>query len=72
MQFQAELRKPVAKVVEELLGVTKMLELDDKVIGEAGDDHVTTCVPFPPLPDPAVQDIVQVHVGEQRRSRSSL
>src|SRR6266516_6229662 len=72
MQLQGELREPAAKIVEELLGVTLMLEPDHEVVGPAHDDHVTACVASPPLPGPLVQDIVEVHVGEQRRGRSSL
>jgi len=33
MQLQPELREPLAKVVEELLGVALMLEADDEIIG---------------------------------------
>ena len=72
MQFQTELREPLAKIVQELLGVTSMLEPDDEVIGEPRDDHVAAGVPFPPLLDPPVEDVVQVHVGEQRRNRCPL
>ena len=72
MQLQVELRESLAKVAEELLCITLMLEPDDEVIREARDDHVTACVASPPLPDPPVQDVMEVHVGEQRRSRCSL
>jgi hypothetical protein len=66
MQLQVELRKPLTEVPEELLGVTKMLEPDDKVVGEAHDDHVATRMPPSPLPGPPVEDVVEVDVGEQR------
>ena len=36
------------------------------VVGEAHDDHVTAREPLPPPVGPQVQDVVQVHVGEQR------
>ncbi len=42
------------------------------IIGEPGDDHVAPGVPQPPLPGPAVNDVVEVHVGEQRRHRCPL
>src|SRR5215831_3137878 len=67
MPFQSELREPLAKVVEELLGVTLMLEPGHEVIRPAHDDHVTACVASPPRLGPPVQDVVEVHVGEQRR-----
>src|SRR5262245_43228032 len=49
-----------------------MLESDDEVVRPAHDDHVTACVAFPPRLSPPVQYVVEVHVGEQRRGRSSL
>src|SRR6266542_1188348 len=70
MQLQGELREPLAKVVEELLGVTSMLEPNHEVVRPAHDDHVTACVASPPLPSPLVQHIVEVHVGEQRRGHA--
>ena len=57
---------------EELLCITKMLEPDDEVIGEPGDDHVAPGVPLSPLPDPPVEDVVKVDVSEQRRNRCPL
>jgi hypothetical protein len=70
MQLQPELRQPLAKVVEELLGVALMLEADDEIIGEPHDDHVAACLPTPPLPDPPVEHVVEVDVGEQRRGHA--
>ena len=37
------------------------------IIGETHDDHVTARMPLPPPVSPQVQDVMQVHVGEQRR-----
>jgi hypothetical protein len=39
-QLQAELRKSVAKLGEEPLGVIPVLEADDVVVGEAHDAHI--------------------------------
>ena len=72
VQLQGELREPVAEVAEELLGVTLMLEPDDEVVRPAHDHHVTARLTPPPLPGPPVQDVMEVHVGEERRGRSSL
>ena len=42
------------------------------VVGEPHDDHITASpVPPPPL-DPEIKNVVQVHVGEQRRCRCPL
>jgi hypothetical protein len=49
MQLQAELREPTAKIGEEPLSVTPILEADDVVVSEPHDDHLTARFP------PAVQ-----------------
>ncbi len=56
----------LAKPGEEPLGVVLMLEPDDEVVGPPHDDHLTAGVPPPPPVGPQVQDVVQVHVREQR------
>jgi hypothetical protein len=67
VQFQAELREPAVKLFQEPLGVLPVLEPDDEVIRPAHDNHVTMRLPFPPPVGPQGEDVVQVHVGEQRR-----
>ena len=52
VQFQRELREPVAKVAEEPLGVLAMLKARDVVVREAHDDHVAVRVPASPLLGP--------------------
>ena len=49
-----------AKVGEEPLRISLMLEPGDKVVGIPHDDHVTVCVPASPLPDPPVEDVMEV------------
>jgi hypothetical protein len=49
-----------------------MLEPGHEVIREAHDDHVTVCVLASPLPDPPVDDIVEVDIGKQRGGRCPL
>ena len=72
MQLQVELPEPFAKIGEEPLRIGLILETGDKVVREAHEDHVSTRVAASPLRDPQVQDVVQVHVGEQRRGRCPL
>ena len=72
VQLQAELREPLAQRPLEPLSVVLVLEPCDKIISEPHDDHVTARVMLPPPLGPQVQDVVQVHVGEQRRNRCSL
>ena len=72
VQFQPELREPAAELFQEPLGVIFVLEPDDEVVREPHDDHVTVRVVFPPPVGPQVEDVMQVHVGEQRRNRCPL
>ena len=72
VQFQPELREPAAQIVQEPLGVLPVLKPDDEVVREPDDDHITVREPVPPPVGPQVQDVVQVHVGEQRRNRCPL
>ena len=67
VQFQTELREPLAKVGEEPLRIGLMLEPGHKVVGEPRDDHITVGVPSSPLPDPPVEDVVEIDVGKQGR-----
>ncbi len=67
VQFQPELREPAAQLAQEPVGVLPFLEPDDEVVREADDDYVTVRVASPPPVSPQVQDVVQVHVREQRR-----
>src|SRR5512135_739846 len=61
-QLQAEPRKPAAKISQEPLSVTAMLEAHHVVVGEAHDDHVTMRVPPPPLVGPQVEHVMEVNV----------
>ena len=60
MQFQAKLREPLTKIVQEPPGVTGVLEPHDEVIGEPHHDHIAAGVPVPPLSDPSVEHVVEV------------
>jgi hypothetical protein len=68
VQLQPEPRKSLTKVGEELPCVILILESGGKVVGEADDDDVTMRLPLSPLPDPPVEDVVEVDVGKQGRS----
>ena len=57
---------------QEPLSVVTVLEPDDEVVSEPHDDHITARMPLPPPVGPQVQDVVQVHVREQRRNRCPL
>src|SRR5262249_25118588 len=72
VQFQPELRQPLAKLDCEPLGVFPPFKPNDEIVGPAYDDHFTAAGPTPPPSGPPLQDVVRVHVSEQRRYRSPL
>ncbi len=71
VQLQAEPGESFAQIVKEPISVTSVFKSSHEVISEAHDDDVTRSGLFPPLPGPTVKDIVEVHVGEERRGDSS-
>src|SRR6266511_2360080 len=71
-QLQAELREPAAKVGEEPLRITLVLEAHDVVVREAHADHVAARFAESPPLGPQIEDVVQVDVREQRRNRCPL
>ena len=58
VQLQAELRKPLTKIIQEPFRITEVLEPDHEVVREPHDDHVTVCVAASPPIGPQVEDIV--------------
>jgi hypothetical protein len=66
VQFQPELREPLAKLGQELPRILLLFEADDEIVRPPHDDHITVCVAVPPPVSPQVEDVMQVHVREQR------
>src|SRR5215472_5140174 len=66
VEFQTELRQPLLELFEELHGIGSLLETHHKIVGIANDDDVA--LSDSPAPDiyPQVEDVVQIHVSEQR------
>ena len=62
MQCQAELFHAGGKLAEESLGIVAVLETHDEVVRVPNDDEVARCVSIPPLLNPEIENIVQVHV----------
>src|SRR6478609_10838178 len=69
VKLQTELGEPVAQRGKEPVGVVTMLKPDGEVVSETHDNDVAARVVVSPPIDPQVEDVVQVHVGEQRRYR---
>src|SRR6266568_8923673 len=72
MQLQPELREPLAKIGKEPPCIGLVLETNGEIIGEPDGDHVTLGEPVPPPLDPQDENVVQVHISEQRRCRCPL
>jgi hypothetical protein len=51
----------------EALRIPAVLEADDEVVRIAHDDEIAPGVALPPLIDPQVERIMQIHVGQQGR-----
>src|SRR6516164_3307295 len=66
MQFQTEPYQPFPKLHEEPLGVGPVLKTHHKIVGIADDDDIAACHFLAPGLNPQVENIMQVHVGEQR------
>src|SRR5665213_686971 len=67
VQFQGELAHSFAQVLEKLLGFPFVLESEQHVVRLSHDDNVAAGFEGAPLLDPQVEDVVQIHVREQRR-----
>ena len=72
MQRQRKRPQPFAHRVPEAPGVALVLKAGDDVVGVPHDDHVALRLAPSPALGPAVEDIVQVDVGEQRRDHRAL
>ncbi len=72
MQLQVELREPLPKVDKKPLRIGLMLETHNEIVSETHNNHITMRMPTSPPVGPQVEDIVQVHVSQQRRRRSTL
>lgn len=68
VQLQEELREPVAQLLVEPFGVIPVLEAHHEVIGETHDHYVPVRVPGPPLVSPQVENMMQIHVRQERRN----
>lgn len=57
---------PTSQLGQEPLGLVLVRESHDKIIRVADDDHIAGRVTLSPLIHPQVQNIVQVHIRQQR------
>ena len=67
VQPQPEPREPLAQRGPEPLSVTTMLEAHHEVVRVTHGEHLATRLLTTPLVDPEIEDVMQVHVRQQRR-----
>jgi hypothetical protein len=72
MKFQRKAPHSFTELLLEPTRILLVLKTYNDVIGVSHDDNVSVRMPLPPLLYPQIEDVVQVHVGEQRRGRSPL
>jgi len=65
VQNQSEPDEAFPKLVQEPFGLVAMLESHDEIIGITHDNDIARSELRPPLLNPQVEDVVQVHVGQQ-------
>jgi hypothetical protein len=66
VELQLILRESIAERCEKLFSITAMLETHYEVVGITHDDDLPSCMPLSPVMGPSVEDIVQVHICEER------
>ncbi len=69
---ETEAFKAILKVSQESLSLIAVLEPKDEIVGVAHDDHIAGGMTTSPLMCPQVQDVVEVHIGKQRRDHRAL
>jgi len=72
MQFQTKLCQPFSKFFQEPFSFYSVLKAHHQIIGVTNDNHIASRRFLAPDFNPEIEDVMQVHVGEQRRSHCSL
>jgi hypothetical protein len=72
MQLQSELAHTLREFCPEAFGIRLVLKSEHDIIGEADNNHVALRLFLTPRPDPEVEYIMEVDVGQQRRSTATL
>jgi len=66
VQFQSKLPQPFPEILPKTVSFRRVLEPQDRIIGLAHDDHVSSCVFLAPRVHPEVEDVVQIDIRQQR------
>jgi hypothetical protein len=66
MQGQAELGEALPEFLEAAFGIVSMLEPHDEITRVADDDDVAASTVRSPVLSPPIQDLVELHVRQER------
>jgi len=72
VQLQRELGQPLSQFGAKPLGIGLHLEAKHDVIGETHDDHLAARLLTTPRPDPQIESVVKVDIGQQGRGTTPL
>jgi hypothetical protein len=66
MNLQPKLSQPLLKISQESHGVSLVLETGHEIVSVADDDHVPLRYFLAPYLGPQIENLVQIHVSQQR------
>src|ERR1700678_869903 len=72
MEFQRERRQPFLKLCQESLCIVTVLETNHQIVSVADDNNFAAGYFLAPHLDPQIEDIMQIHICQQRRDHRSL
>ena len=70
VQFQLELSHSFSKFLPKLFGIVLELESNHGVVGVTHHDYIAVRALPPPCLNPEIEDVMEIDVGQQRRSYS--
>jgi hypothetical protein len=70
VKLQAELRQPFPKLFQEPLGIRFALKPHHQIVRVADNNHLPARHFPPPCFHPKVENVVKIHIGQQRRNDS--
>ena len=66
MQLQPELRQPFPECLQKPLGLASVLESQHEIVRVPHEYYLAVRRVFPPGFDPQIENVMQVHVRQQR------
>ncbi len=66
MQLQPELGEARPEFLQTRLSLVLVLEADHEIVRVAHDDHISAAAVLPPPSYPQIEDIMKIHVRQER------